>query len=122
MKKLILAEKPSVGKEIARVLGCPPKDRSYCEGKDYIVTWAMGHLVELAEPTAYDPRFQKWDLNLLPMLPERMKHQIIRKTSNQFRQIKSLVHRKLIKQFSDDSKETVTLMDMIKIKEDRRRK
>lgn len=94
MKKLVLAEKPSVGKEIARVLGCGSRGKSYCEGKSHIVTWAMGHLVELAEPTAYDERFQKWDLNLLPMLPERMKHQVIRKSSHQFRQIQSLLKRK----------------------------
>lgn len=93
MKKLVLAEKPSVGKELGRVLGCQPKGRSYCEGNDYLVTWAMGHLVELAEPSAYDERFQKWDLSLLPMLPEKMRHQIIRKSSGQFRQIRTLLQR-----------------------------
>jgi len=94
MKTLVLAEKPSVGKEIARVLNCGNRQKSYCEGKEYIVTWAMGHLVELAEPSAYDERYQKWDLNLLPMLPEKMKHQVIRKTSHQFRQIRTFLNRK----------------------------
>jgi DNA topoisomerase-3 len=93
VKKLVLAEKPSVGKEIARVLGCTNKSRAYCEGRDYIVTWAMGHLIELAEPSIYDERFQKWDLNLLPMLPDRMKHQVIRKSSGQFRQIRTFLRR-----------------------------
>ncbi len=94
MKKLVLAEKPSVGRELARVLGCHQKNKAFMEGREWIVTWAMGHLVELAEPSAYDSRFQKWDLSLLPMLPEKMKHQIIRKSSHQFRQISSLLKRK----------------------------
>ena len=94
VKKLVLAEKPSVGRELARVLNCGKKSKGFSEGKDYIVSWAMGHLVELAEPSAYDERFQKWDLNLLPMLPEKMKHQLIRKSSHQFRQIRTLLNRK----------------------------
>ena len=94
MKKLVLAEKPSVGREIARVLGCRQKNKAFMEGNNWIVTWAMGHLVELAEPSAYDTRYQKWDLELLPMLPEKMKHQVIRKSSHQFRQITSLLKRK----------------------------
>ncbi len=98
VKKLVLAEKPSVGREIARVLGCSSKNKSFMEGKIYVVTWAMGHLVELAEPSAYDTRFQKWDLELLPMLPEKMKHQVIRKSSHQFRQIQSLLKRKDIEE------------------------
>ena len=53
MKKLVIAEKPSVGREIARNLGCFQKEKGYTEGPDYIVTWALGHLVELAEPQHY---------------------------------------------------------------------
>ena len=94
MKTIVLAEKPSVGRELARVLGCGPKNKSYMEGKDYIVTWAMGHLVELADPAAYDERYKTWQLDYLPMLPERMKHKVIGKTSRQFHTIKDLLHRK----------------------------
>ncbi|MBA7651460.1 DNA topoisomerase 3 [subsurface metagenome] len=92
-KAIVLAEKPSVGKEIARVLGCGKKANGYFEGKDYIVTWAMGHLVELADPHVYDEKYKTWSLDTLPMLPERMKHKVIRKTSHQFKTIKALFQR-----------------------------
>jgi DNA topoisomerase-3 len=94
MKTIVLAEKPSVGRELARVLKCDKKTKSFCEGRDYIVTWAMGHLVELADPGAYDEKYKKWDLQTLPMLPERMKHKVIGRTSNQFRTIKGILKRK----------------------------
>jgi len=93
MKTIVLAEKPSVGRELARVLKCDKKNKSFCEGKEYIVTWAMGHLVELADPGEYDEKLKKWDLNTLPMLPERMKHKVMRKTSNQFRTVKGILQR-----------------------------
>ena len=94
MKSIVLAEKPSVGREIARVLGCRQKTKSLIEGDKYIVTWAMGHLAELADPKEYDDRYKTWALEYLPMLPDRMKHKVIRKTSHQFRAIKELLHRK----------------------------
>jgi DNA topoisomerase-3 len=93
MKTIVLAEKPSVGRELARVLKCDKKTRGFCEGKDYIVTWAMGHLVELADPGEYDEKYKKWDLQTLPMLPERMKLKVMRKTSNQFRTVKEIFKR-----------------------------
>lgn len=98
MKTIVLAEKPSVGRELARVLRCDKKTKSFCEGKEYIVTWAMGHLVELADPGAYDEKYKKWDLQTLPMLPEKMKHKVIGRTSNQFRIIKGILNRKDIDQ------------------------
>lgn len=94
MKTIVLAEKPSVGRELARVLKCEKKTKSFCEGKDYIVTWAMGHLVELADPGEYDEKYQRWDLKTLPMLPEKMKHKVIRKTSHQFRTVQGILKRK----------------------------
>lgn len=69
-KTLVLAEKPSVGKELARVLGCRRGGEGCLEGERYIVTWALGHLVELAPPEAYDKAWEKWDLLTLPMLPD----------------------------------------------------
>lgn len=93
MKTVVLAEKPSVGRELARVLKCSKKSKSYIEGDKYIVTWAMGHLVELADPDAYDIKYRKWDLETLPMLPDRMKHRIIKKSGNQFRAVKQLINR-----------------------------
>ena len=98
MKTLVLAEKPSVGKEIARILGCSNRQKCFCEGRDYIVTWAMGHLVELAEPAAYDERFKSWKLELLPMMPDRMKLHIIKRSSGQFRQISRFLKQKTLKE------------------------
>jgi len=94
MKTFILAEKPSVGREIARVLNCRKQTKSFIEGDKYIVSWAMGHLVELAEPGAHDPIYKEWNAEHLPIIPERMKHKVIGRTSRQFSTIKSLMHRK----------------------------
>jgi len=94
MKTLVLAEKPSVGRELGRVLGCSRKTKTFMEGDGYIVTWAMGHLIELADPASYDGRWATWSLDYLPMLPEKMKHKVIRRTSGQFKAIKGLFSRK----------------------------
>jgi len=93
MKTIVLAEKPSVGRELSRVLGCTSKSRSYSEGKNHIITWAMGHLVELVDPHIYNEKWRTWSLDTLPMLPERMKHKVIKRTSGQFRIIKDLFKR-----------------------------
>jgi len=93
MKALVLAEKPSVAKEIARVLGCTQKHKSHIEGQQYVVTWALGHLVTLAEPEDYDPQYKTWRLEDLPILPERMKLKVIKETSHQFRAIERLSKR-----------------------------
>ncbi|MFT9847134.1 DNA topoisomerase III [Aneurinibacillus sp. REN35] len=97
MKTLVLAEKPSVGREIARVLGCNQKNKNYIEGPKYIVTWALGHLVELAEPEDYDPKYKTWRLDDLPIVPDRMRLKVIRESSHQFRAISQLTKRKDIK-------------------------
>jgi DNA topoisomerase-3 len=93
MKSLVLAEKPSVAKEIARVLGCHQKSKHYIEGPKYVVTWALGHLVTLAEPEEYDAKYKTWELEDLPLLPERMKLKIIKETTPQFRAISQLAQR-----------------------------
>jgi DNA topoisomerase-3 len=93
MKKLVLAEKPSVAREIARVLNCPMKKKGFIEGTNYVVTWALGHLVTLAEPDDYDHKYQEWRLEDLPMVPERMKLKVIRQTSHQFQVVKNLMKR-----------------------------
>lgn len=76
-KTLVLAEKPSVGRELARVLGCKKSGNGYLEGEKYIVTWALGHLVTLADPDVYDKKYEKWDMQDLPMLPQNMKLVVI---------------------------------------------
>ncbi|MCU6709822.1 DNA topoisomerase III [Paenibacillus sp. J5C_2022] len=93
MKSLVLAEKPSVAKEIARVLGCKGKNKSYIEGPQYVVTWALGHLVELAEPEDYDKKYRTWNLEDLPLLPEKMNIKMMKETSHQFKSIASLCKR-----------------------------
>ncbi|MHB1419078.1 MAG: DNA topoisomerase III [Bacillota bacterium] len=93
MKALVLAEKPSVAREIARVLNCNSKNKGYMEGPKYVVTWALGHLVTLAEPEDYDQKYKQWRLEDLPMLPEQMKLRVIRQTSHQFQVVTSLMKR-----------------------------
>ncbi|AST93847.1 DNA topoisomerase III [Sutcliffiella cohnii] len=93
-KKLVLAEKPSVGRDIARVLKCDKKGNGFLEGKDYIVTWALGHLVTHADPESYDDKYKTWKLEDLPMLPERLKLVVIKKTGKQFNAVKSQLVRK----------------------------
>ncbi len=92
-KTLVLAEKPSVGKEIARVLGCRQSKNGCLEGGQYIVTWALGHLVTLADPESYDKKYEKWELTDLPMLPERMKLVVIKESGRQFKVVQELLRR-----------------------------
>lgn len=93
MKSIVLAEKPSVAKEIARILKCNKKTKGYFEGSNYIVTWALGHLVTLAEPGDYDVKWKEWRMQDLPMLPEKMKLKVMRQTSHQFRTVSQLMKR-----------------------------
>ena len=92
-KTLVLAEKPSVARELARVLGCTQSGEGYLEGEKYIVTWALGHLVELAPPEDYDKAWAKWDMLTLPMLPERMKTVVIPQSGRQFRAVQAQLRR-----------------------------
>jgi len=98
MKALVLAEKPSVAREIARVLKCNIKNKGFLEGSQYVVTWALGHLVTLAEPDDYDQKYKEWRLEDLPMLPANMKLKVIRKTSHQFQVVKNLMKRSDLKE------------------------
>ncbi|HBC98004.1 MAG TPA: DNA topoisomerase III [Clostridium sp.] len=93
-KILVLAEKPSVGRDLARVLGCNRKNTGYLEGGRYVVTWALGHLVTLADPEAYDEKYKNWNLEDLPMLPQRLKLVVIRQSGKQFNVVKSQMNRK----------------------------
>jgi len=93
MKKLVLAEKPSVGRDIAKVLNCKKTGNGYIEGDKYIVTWALGHLVTLAKPSDYDKKYEEWDLQDLPIIPSYMKLKVIGKTSKQFNAVKKLMLR-----------------------------
>ncbi|MFC9449420.1 DNA topoisomerase III [Bacillus cereus] len=93
-KSVVIAEKPSVARDIARVLKCDKKGNGYLEGNKYIVTWALGHLVTLADPESYDVKYKQWNLEDLPMLPERLKLTVIKQTGKQFNAVKSQLLRK----------------------------
>ncbi len=92
-KMLVLAEKPSVGRDIARVLNCGKQGKGYFEGSRYIVTWALGHLVTLADPEVYDEKYKAWKLDELPMLPSPVKLVVIKKTRGQFNIVKEQLYR-----------------------------
>lgn len=92
-KTLVLAEKPSVARDIARVLGCKQKGNGCIIGPNYIITWALGHLVTLADPDAYDDRYKAWRLEDLPMLPDKMKLVTIKQTAKQYRAVSALMKR-----------------------------
>ena len=92
-KTLVLAEKPSVARDIAKVLNCKQKGNGFLIGQKYIVTWALGHLVTLADPEIYSDRYKTWNLEDLPMLPKQMKLVVIKSTSKQFGIVKNLMHR-----------------------------
>lgn len=97
MKSLVLAEKPSVAREIARVLNCNKKNKGFIEGPNYVVTWALGHLVTLAEPEDYDQKLKSWRMEDLPMLPDKMKLKVIKPTTSQYQVVRSLMQRGDIK-------------------------
>lgn len=91
--KLIITEKPSVGQTYARVLGASKRNKGYLEGSGYIVSWCIGHLVELAEPQAYDGRYEKWKRDDLPILPEYWQYKVSASTKMQFGILKTLMAR-----------------------------
>ena len=91
-KILVIAEKPSVARDIARVLQCKQKGEGFLYGEKYIVCWAIGHLVTLADPEEYDDKYKKWKKETLPILPEQMKLKVIQKTASQLRILKKLMN------------------------------
>lgn len=94
MKTLIIAEKPDMGRNIAAAIEPKAKNfRTYLEGDRYIITWAIGHLVELAEPDAYDEKYKKWNINDLPIIPDTFKLVPNRKTRDQLKVIAQLAKR-----------------------------
>lgn len=92
-KTLVLTEKPSVGREIAKVLGCNQKQNGSFIGAKYIVTWALGHLVTLADPEVYNDKYKSWKLEDLPMLPRKMELVVIKQTSKQYGVVRGLMKR-----------------------------
>lgn len=97
-KSLVLAEKPSVARDIARVLGCTKKGNGFLEGPQYIVTWALGHLVTHADPEQYDQKFKEWKMEDLPILPNPFKLVPIRQTTKQYNAVKAQLMRQDVNQ------------------------
>ena len=97
MKSLVLAEKPSVARDIAHVLKCGKSLNGAMEGQEYIVTWGLGHLVTLADPEDYHPRYKEWKMEDLPMLPDEFKLDVIKQTGKQYNAVKTQLYRNDVK-------------------------
>ena len=93
MKSLIIAEKPSVARDIARVLHCNKNNNGVNEGENYVITWGLGHLVTLADPEDYDPKYKEWKIENLPMMPDQFRLEVIKQTGKQYRVVKTQIHR-----------------------------
>ena len=91
-KIVVLAEKPSVGRDIARVLGCGNRGEGCLSGGNYIVTWAVGHLVTLCEPDELDGKYKRWSFDTLPILPENIPLKVIASSRKQFQIVKKLIN------------------------------
>lgn len=93
MKKLIIAEKPSVGKGIAKALGCTENGDGYMEGHDYVISWCVGHLIANVNPEEYDPELKKWNVETLPIIPEKWKFKVVPSTAQQYNILRMLMER-----------------------------
>ena len=78
--KLVIAEKPSVAASIAKVIGAKNRNNGYYEGNGYIVSWCVGHLVQMANPDVYDERYKKWRIEDLPIIPKEYKYEVTKTT------------------------------------------
>ena len=92
-KRLVIAEKPSVGMSVAKVLGAKERRDGYMEGCDYIVSWGVGHLAELVPPDVYDEKYAKWHQNDLPIIPAKWRYQIPSAKYKQFKTLQALMNR-----------------------------
>ena len=90
--QLVIAEKPSVAQSIAGVLGATERKDGYMEGNDYIVSWCVGHLIELAQPESYDEALQKWTYESLPIIPDTWQHEVKSDTKAQYKVLYQLMH------------------------------
>ena len=91
--KLVIAEKPSVARDIANVLGAKQKKNGYLEGNGYQVTWCIGHLVQLADPEHYDESLKRWSMHTLPIMPEQFQHEVVPSTKSQFQIVQTLINK-----------------------------
>ena len=99
--RLALAEKPSVAQAIAKVLGATKRCDGYLEGNGWLVSWCVGHLVELAEPETYDEKYSKWRYEDLPIFPEKWKYEVSASTRKQFAIVKQLMNREDVEEIAE---------------------
>ena len=92
-QKLVVAEKPSVAMSYAKVLGATSRQDGYLDGNGYLVSWCVGHLVELAPPNVYDAKYVKWSIADLPILPQKWQYLVSASTKKQFGILQKLMHR-----------------------------
>ena len=90
--ELVIAEKPSVAQSIAAVLGATQRKDGYLEGNDYLVSWCVGHLVELVQPESYEEAWKKWSYDNLPIIPQEWQHEVKSDTKAQYQILKKLMH------------------------------
>ena len=123
MKALVIAEKPSVARDIARVLKCQKSLNGALEGDRYIFTWALGHLVTLADPEDYDKKYKEWKMEDLPMLPDTFRLEVIKQSAKQFQAVKAQLNRQDVDQvLCSDASYEVSLTDLKGDKKDRMQK
>jgi len=96
MQTLVISEKPSVAISISKVLGATKKKDGYYEGNGYRLSWCVGHLIQMANPDAYDEKYAKWDMADLPIIPKDYKYEVAKATKKQFNIIKKLMNDKEI--------------------------
>ncbi len=116
-KKLIITEKPSVAQDYAKVFQVTGRNNGYIENKDYVITWCVGHLVEMVYPEEYDSKYKKWMLKDLPFLPENYKYGVIKNVQQQYNIVHTLLHRKDIDTVywaGDSGKEGQTIEENIR--------
>ena len=94
--KLVIAEKPSVAKSIAGVIGAKEQKKGYLEGNGYLVSWCVGHLVELAQPKSYDEAYMKWTRESLPILPDKWQYELKAETEAQYIVLENLMYDKRV--------------------------
>lgn len=116
-KSLIITEKPSVAQEFARILGVSGRNDGYIENGEYVITWCVGHLVEMVYPEEYDERYKRWKLEDLPFLPEEYKYHIIPNVSRQYDVVHRMLHREdigIVYWAGDAGKEGQTIEENIR--------
>jgi len=116
-KSLIITEKPSVAQEFARILGVSGRNDGYIENDSYVITWCVGHLVEMVYPEEYDEKYKKWKLEDLPFLPKDYKYNVIPNVSRQYDVVHKMLHREDIERVywaGDAGKEGQTIEENIR--------